>query len=386
LTDEAPMYHRPIKKPDAPAPEEVTQNEQSVAELDSTFMRLIAQPTIASKEWVYRQYDHMVRTNTVVAPGSDAAVIRIKEKRRMLAMTLDSNARYCQIDPRAGARLVIAEACRNLTVSGARPLALTNCLNFASPERPEVMWQFSEVIDGMSEACRVFETPVTGGNVSFYNETDGRGIYPSPVIGMVGIIEDVRHVTTQWFRNDDRAIILLGATADDLGASEYVLVTRGELMGRVPELDLDLERRVQQACLKMIQAGLIESAHDCSDGGLSVALAECAFSSYRKPAVGCMITIEGELSQAALLFAETPSRIVLSAPAANIEAILETASEHKVTAAVIGRTGGERLVMAVNGETIIDHTVAEVEAAWRGVLPQMLEVSSLIAAEESLTS
>jgi phosphoribosylformylglycinamidine synthase II len=386
LTDEAPVYHRPLQKPDAPVPEEVTQIEQSAAELDATFMRLIAQPTIASKEWVYRQYDHMVRTNTVVAPGSDAAVIRIKEKRRMLAMTLDSNARYCQVDPRAGARLVIAEACRNLTVSGARPLALTNCLNFASPERPEVMWQFSEVIDGMSEACRVFETPVTGGNVSFYNETDGRGIYPSPVIGMVGIIEDARHVTTQWFRNDDRAILLLGATADDLGASEYALVTRGELVGRVPELDLDLERRVQQACLKMIQAGLIESAHDCSDGGLSVALAECAFSSYRKPAVGCTINIEGEFSQAALLFAETPSRILLSVPAVNVEAILGMAGEHKVTAAVIGRTGGERLVMAVNGETIIDHPVAEVEAAWRGVLPQMLEVPSLIAAEESLTS
>ncbi|MEN3332867.1 MAG: phosphoribosylformylglycinamidine synthase subunit PurL [Blastocatellia bacterium] len=386
LTDEAPVYHRPLQKPDAKVIDTVIQVEQSAAELDATFMRMIAQPTIASKEWVYRQYDHMVRTNTVVAPGSDAAVIRIKEKRRMLAMTLDSNARYCQVDPRAGAQLVIAEACRNLTVSGARPLALTNCLNFASPERPEVMWQFSEVIDGMSEACRMFETPVTGGNVSFYNETDGRGIYPSPVIGMVGIIEDARHVTTQWFRNDDRAIILLGATADDLGASEYALVTRGELRGRVPELDLDLERRVQQACLKMIQAGLIESAHDCSDGGLSVALAECAFSSYRKPAVGCAINLEGKLSQAALLFAETPSRIVLSAPAANVEAILEMAGEHKVAATLIGRTGGERLVMAVNGESIIDRPVAEVEAAWRSPLPQMLEVPSLIAAEESLTS
>jgi phosphoribosylformylglycinamidine synthase len=387
LTDEAPLYHRPLQKPDAPADvETVTQVEQSAAELDATFMRLVAQPTIASKEWVYRQYDHMVRTNTVVAPGSDAAVIRIKEKRRMLAMTLDSNARYCQIDPRAGARLVIAEACRNLAVSGARALALTNCLNFASPERPEVMWQFSEVIDGMSEACTVFETPVTGGNVSFYNETDGRGIYPSPVIGMVGIIEDARHVTTQWFRNDDRTIILIGATADDLGASEYAVVTRGKLTGRVPQLDLDLERRVQQACLKMIQAGLVESAHDCSDGGLSVAIAECAFSSYRKPAVGCAIDLEGTLSQAALLFAETPSRIILSAAAENVEAILAMAGEENLAATVIGRTGGERLTIAVNGEMVIDRPVAEVEAAWRAVLPSMLEVSSLIAAEESLTS
>jgi len=169
LTDEAPVYHRPIKQPETAPPIEVDQVEASSAELDSTLMRIISHPTIASKEWVYRQYDHMVRTNTVVLPGSDSAVIRVKEKRRGLAMTLDSNARYCKVDPRAGARLVVAEACRNLVVSGARPLALTNCLNFGSPERPEVMWQFSEVVDGMAEACEVFGTPVPGGNVSFYN-------------------------------------------------------------------------------------------------------------------------------------------------------------------------------------------------------------------------
>jgi phosphoribosylformylglycinamidine synthase II len=383
LTDEAPVYHRPIQPSEIPAAMvEITQAEASLAELDATFMRVIASPTIASKEWVYRQYDHMVRTNTVVIPGSDAAVIRVKEKRRLLAMTLDSNARYCRIDPRAGARLVIAEACRNLVVSGARPLALTNCLNFASPERPEVMWQFSEVIDGMAEACNVFQTPVTGGNVSFYNETDGRGIHPTPVIGMVGIIEEARHVTTQWFKHEDRAIILLGATEDDLGASEYAIVTRGQLEGRVPQLDLELERRVQEACLQMIQAGLVESAHDVSDGGLSVALAESAFSSYRKDAVGCEVNLEGNHSQAALLFAETPSRIVLSVLPNNAARLLEMARGHNVAAAVIGRTGGDRLVVNVNGETIINRPVAEVESAWREMLPQRLEVSSLLAAEE----
>lgn len=387
LTDEAPVYQRPIEKPDNSSSNvEVAQSESSIDELDATFMHIITQPTVASKEWVYRQYDHMVRTNTVVFPGSDSAVIRIKEKRRSLAMTLDSNARYCRIDPRAGARLVIAEACRNLVVSGARPLALTNCLNFASPERPEVMWQFSEVVDGMSEACDVFQTPVTGGNVSFYNETDGRGIYPTPVIGMVGLIEDSRYVTTQWFKQEDRAVILLGATEDDLGASEYALVTRGKVEGRVPRLDLELERRVQTACLNIVQAGLVESAHDCSDGGLSVALAESAFSSYRKEAVGCEVNIEGDLSQAALLFSETPSRIVLSAALHNADKILELARTHDVLATVIGRTGGDRLVIKVNGEIVVNRSVAEVESAWRGVLPQMLEVSSLIAAEESLTS
>ena len=380
LTDEAPVYHRPIKQPETAPPIEVNQVEASGAELDSTFMRIIGHPTIASKEWVYRQYDHMVRTNTVVLPGSDSAVIRVKEKRRGLAMTLDSNARYCKVDPRAGARLVVAEACRNLVVSGARPLALTNCLNFGSPERPEVMWQFSEVVDGMAEACEVFGTPVTGGNVSFYNETDGRGIYPTPVIGMVGIVEDARHIVTQWFKGDDRAIILLGETSNDLGASEYAVAMLGGIEGGVPHLDLELERRVQEACLKIIQAGLIESAHDCSDGGLAVTIAESCFSSYRRAAVGCDVNVEGDLSAAALLFAETPARIVLSAVQSNVAQILNIAREHAVAATVIGRTKGERLKIDVNGERVIDRRVAEVESAWRSVLPGMLEISSFGAA------
>jgi phosphoribosylformylglycinamidine synthase len=380
LTDAAPVYARPIKGPDARVPQDVAQIEGSAAEIDATFMRIVASPTIASKEWVYRQYDHMVRTNTVTLPGSDAAVIRIKEKRRLLAMTLDSNARYCAIDPREGAKLVVAEACRNLAASGARPLALTNCLNFASPERPEVMWQFSEVIDGMVEACAAFETPVTGGNVSFYNETDGRGIHPTPVIGMVGVIEDSRHVTTQWFKSDDRAVMLLGETRDDLGASEYELATRGNSEGRVPKLDLNLERRVQEVCLKAIQAGLIESAHDCSDGGLSVTLAESCFSSYRRDAIGCKVDLTGDLSAAAFLFSESPSRIVASAIRSNVNQIIALAQTQGVPAAVIGSTGGDRLVIAIDGEIIIDRPVGEVESAWRNALPRMLEVA-LVAAD-----
>jgi phosphoribosylformylglycinamidine synthase len=349
-------------------------------------MRIITRPTIASKEWVYRQYDHMVRTNTIVFPGSDAAVIRIKETRRALAMSLDSNARYCQADPRAGARLVVAEAARNLAATGARAVALTNCLNFASPERAETMWQFSEVIDGMAEACAALSTPVTGGNVSFYNETDGRGIYPTPVIGMVGIVEDLRHITTQWFKHEGRAVILIGATENDLGASEYALVSLGKIEGRVPALDLERERRVEETCLRIIQAGLVESAHDVSDGGLSVAIAECAFSSYGRSAVGCEINLEGSLSAAAMLFSETPSRILVSAEPESVDRILEIAREQGATAKVVGHTGGEQLVIKANGETIINRSVVEVEQAWRKVLPEMLEVASLIAAEESLTS
>jgi phosphoribosylformylglycinamidine synthase len=277
---------------------------------------------------------------------------------------------------------VVAEACRNLVASGARPLALTNCLNFGSPERPDVMWQFSEVIDGMVEACEAFGTPVTGGNVSFYNETEGRGIDPTPVIGMVGLIEESRHITTQWFKAEDRAIVLLGLTANDLGASCYALEMLGADGAHVPQLDLQLERRVQEACLKMIQTGLVESAHDCSDGGLAVALAESCFSSYRRDAIGCEVNIEGSLSPAALLFSETPSRIVLSAVEGNVNQILQIAREHDVAAAVIGRTTGERLVINLNDECVISRSVNEVESAWRGVLPRLLEIPSLVAAEE----
>ncbi|HEY6330924.1 MAG TPA: phosphoribosylformylglycinamidine synthase subunit PurL [Blastocatellia bacterium] len=385
LTDSAPVYNRPIQEPAAAENRAVTQFEGSDAELEATFLKVIGAPNIACKEWVYRQYDHMVRTNTVVMPGSDAAVIRIKETRRALAMTLDSNARYCYLDPRAGARLAVAEACRNLAVSGARPVALTNCLNFASPERPDIMWQFSETVDGIGEACTAMGTPVTGGNVSFYNETEGSGIYPTPVIGMVGIIEDVRHVTTQWFKREADVIVLLGETVDDLGGSEYLLAQTPELKGRPPALDLARERAVMEACLKMIGDGLIESAHDCSDGGAAVALAESAFSSFRRPALGIEVDLTGDLSAAALLFSESPSRVIISAQQLNVDKILSVASDYGVPATVLGRTGGDRISIKVNGKLVIDKAVSEVESIWRNLLPGLLEEPSLIAAEESLT-
>jgi phosphoribosylformylglycinamidine synthase len=248
------------------------------------------------------------------------------------------------------------------------------------------MWQFSEVVDGMAEACAMFGTPVTGGNVSFYNETDGRGIHPTPVIGMVGLVEDPRHITTQWFKQEERAIILLGTTANDLGASCYEAAALGGRDGNVPHLDLEVERRVQDACLKIIQAGFVESAHDCSDGGLAVAIAESCFSSYRRDAVGCEVNLAGKLSPAALLFSETPSRIVLSATNQYVDQILTIAREHSVPATVSGRTGGGRFVVDVNGERVIDRRISEIEAAWRGTLPRLLEIPSLLAAEESLTS
>jgi phosphoribosylformylglycinamidine synthase len=385
LTESAPLYNRPISKPGSRTAHVTAATVDAAAEdLDEAFMVLIGSPAVASKDWVYRQYDHMVRTNTIVLPGSDAAVIRIKETRRALAMTLDSNARYCYLDPRAGARLIVAEACRNLVVSGARPLALTNCLNFGSPERPEVMWEFSEVVDGMAEACTAFGTPVTGGNVSFYNETDGRGISPTPVIGMVGIIEDVHHVTTQWFKAENRVIVLLGSTRDDLGATEYLAATRGVVEGRVPQLDLAQEKRLQDACLEIIRAGLVDSAHDCADGGLAVALAESAFSAYHKRAIGFEVDLEESgLDPATLLFAESPSRMILSTTEANHGQILEIARRYSVAARRIGRTGGDRLVFNVKGRTVIDRPLREVEGAWRRTFDRIMDISSIVTAEET---
>jgi len=253
------------------------------------------------------------------------------------------------------------------------------------------MWQFSETVDGMAEACEALGTPVTGGNVSFYNETDGRGIYPTPVIGMIGIVEDLHHITTQWFKQDNRLIVLLGRTSDDLGASEYASVRDGDSPwilggGEVPALDLEFERAVQEACLKIIRSGLVESAHDCSDGGLAVALAESAFSSYRRSGLGFQANIEGSLSPEALLFAETPSRIVVTATDVKGPRILEIAAEHNVPASVIGRTGGDRIMLSVKGEPVISRSLGEIERAWRGALPRVLEVPSLLTAEESLAS
>jgi phosphoribosylformylglycinamidine synthase len=405
LTDEAPRYNRPqrpleIKVDDVrPKIEAAISNLKSqisnsqisssqvsnsqLADESQVFAeilrRLLASPNLASKQWVYRQYDHMVRTNTVVLPGSDAAVIRVKETRRNLAISLDCNSRYCHLNPREGAKLAVAEAARNVVCSGALPLAITNCLNFASPERPEVMWAFSETIDGMAEACRAFGTPVTGGNVSFYNETEGRGVYPTPVIGMLGLIEDAKRTTTQWFKEAGDLILLLGVTRDDLGASELLSELTGEASGAVPRLDLEMEKAVQEVCLTAIQEGLINSAHDCSDGGLAVALAECCFSSYRRNAIGARIDLSehaklsGLKDAITLLFAESPSRIIVSARPEHLSQLKNIAQQAGVACAVIGEVGGEELNVVCDGAPLIETAVATIEKAWRDALPSHLD-------------
>ena len=354
-------------------------NPPTGAALTEALRRLLASPNLASKQWVYRQYDHMVRTNTVVLPGSDAAVIRVKETRRSMAISLDGNGRYCHLNPREGARLAVMESARNVVCSGARPLAVTNCLNFASPERPEVMRAFSETVDGISEACRALGVPVTGGNVSFYNETEGRGIHPTPVIGMLGVIEDGKFVKTQWFKEVGDVVLLLGATRNDLGASELLNVLTGQETGAVPQLHLAAELVVQQVCQEAIRAGLVQSAHDCSDGGLAIALAESCFASYRREAIGARIDLTeharlSELDDAtALLFAESPSRIILTAKPLGIAAIKALAETAGAICCVIGEVGGAELEIKNNDQTLIAASVGTLEACWCEALPRLLD-------------
>jgi phosphoribosylformylglycinamidine synthase subunit PurL len=376
LTDEAPRYERPMIPPTKQEPQ-IRPIES--ADLSSDLLKLLASGNIASKNWVFRQYDHMVRTNTAILPGADAAVVRIKETRRALAMTLDGNGRYCAANPREGTKLIVAEAARNVVCVGARPIAITNCLNFASPERPEVMWSFSEVIDGMAEACRAFETPVVSGNVSFYNETEGRGILPTPVIGMVGLIEDVRRVVSPGFKKSGDVIALLGTTQDDLAMSEYAVsiagVTTGEIVscGKVPQLDLEREMAVQKACLEAAEAGLLLSAHDCADGGLAITLAESCFSSLGRDGIGADVELKGEIGPTALLFSESPSRIVISFDAADAHTVQEIAERNNAPFALIGRVGGTRLTIDLNGQEAVAIDVAKLESTWRSALSGQLQ-------------
>jgi phosphoribosylformylglycinamidine synthase II len=376
LTDEAPRYERPMT-PRANQEPRITPIES--ADLSSDLLRLLGSGNIASKNWVYRQYDHMVRTNTAILPGADAAVVRIKETRRALAMTLDGNGRYCAANPREGAKLIVAEAARNVVCVGARPIAITNCLNFASPERPEVMWSFSEVIDGMAEACRAFDTPVVSGNVSFYNETEGRGILPTPVIGMIGLIEDVRRVVSPGFKKSGDVIALLGTTQDDLSMSEYAVsiagVTTAEIAaaGKVPELDMERELAVQKACLEAAEAGLLTSAHDCADGGLAVTLAEACFSSLGRDAIGADVDLKGEPDPTALLFSESPSRIVISFDSADARTVQQIAERNNAPFAIIGRVGGTHLTINVNGQEAVAIEVSQLESTWRNALSGKLQ-------------
>jgi phosphoribosylformylglycinamidine synthase len=386
LTDEAPKYQRPMSEPPASAGGQIVSGHLTAwppahaggSDLSQALKQLLASPNICSKHWVYEQYDTMVRTNTAICPGADAAVIRVKETRRAIAMCLDGNGKFTAINAYEGAKLAVAEAARNVACVGAKPIAVTNCLNFASPERPEVMRSFSDVIDGLTDACEAFETPVVSGNVSFYNETDGKGILPTPVIGMVGLIEDTRKLVTQGFKNEGDVIAVLGTTRDDLMASEYAQTILGlstdEIIsnGAMPVVDLAVEKRLQETLLSLINECLLCSAHDCSDGGLAVAIAESCFSSLDRDCIGAEIAMtERELSAAADLFAETPSRIVISFDPAKEERVRELAGG--VPMLVLGRVTGDTLNISINTEPVISTLVDELESAWKNALGEILD-------------
>ncbi|QQS32327.1 MAG: phosphoribosylformylglycinamidine synthase subunit PurL [Acidobacteriota bacterium] len=383
LTDEAPKYERPMAAVDsgeerAESPLSATINSQlpNINSADA-LRRLLASPNIASKHWVYEQYDSMVRTNTAVLPGADAAVIRVKETRRAIAMCLDGPGRYVAVNAKEGAKHAVAEAARNVVCVGAEPIAVTNCLNFASPERPEVMRSFSDVIDGMAEACTAFETPVVSGNVSFYNETDGKGILPTPTIGMVGLIHDTRKIITQGFKRKGDLIALIGTTGDDLTVSEFASAVLGistEAMisgGSLPAIDLALEKRIHDVILHLADASLISSAHDCSEGGLAVAIAESCFSSLDRDTLGAAIDLPASvLSDAAALFAESPSRIVISFAPEFAARVREIAAD--LPFAIIGAVESGTFRISIGGNAVIEADTAELEAIWRNSLELQL--------------
>ncbi|MFC0469260.1 phosphoribosylformylglycinamidine synthase subunit PurL [Halalkalibacter kiskunsagensis] len=365
LAEEAPVYHKPSSVPAYYEKfQQLEEKTPAVENYKETLLNLLAQPTIASKEWVYDQYDYMVQTNTVVEPGSDAAVVRIRGTRKALAMTTDCNSRYLYLDPEVGGQIAVAEAARNIVCSGGVPLGLTDGLNYGSPDKPEIFWQLEKSTDGMSEACRVLETPVIGGNVSLYNESAGVAIYPTPVIGMVGLIEDIDHITTQNFKQAGDVIYLVGETKPEFGGSELQKLIEGDISGKSPVLDLELEKRLQKQLLTAIRSGLVASAHDVAEGGVAVALAESMTSGE----VGATVTLSGETTAA--LFAESQTRFIVTVPSEKAEKF-----EQLVSATRIGEVTDSKSLEIKNNEqgVILKTTQDEIVTAWKGAIPCLLK-------------
>ncbi len=324
---------------------------------------LLASPTIASKQYVYEQYDHMVRLNTLVLPGSDAAVLRVPETDKALALSVDCNPRYGYLDPYTGAQIAVAEACRNVVCAGAEPIGVTNCLNFGNPENPEIMWQFQEAVRGLGDACRFFDIPVVSGNVSLYNETKGEAIYPTPTIAVVGLMADRSLHCAQGFKQDGHVIGLLGTTREEMGGSEYQKLFWNECRGQPPRLNLKDEQAVQRLCLELIHRQSIASAHDCSEGGLAVALAESCFTGP-KP-VGAAIALKGSIRADALLFGESQSRIVISFPEERSQSIETLAKKAGVAFSVLGQVGGPAFQIKINEKEFINEDIPVLEDIWK---------------------
>ena len=361
LTDEAPLYDRPWVDVRNPALDEDVSGLPAPADPGAALRAILASPSVANKRWIYRQYDSTVRTNTMAGPGGDAAVVRIKGTRRALAMSVDGHGRYAWLDPFEGARLTVAEACRNVAASGAVPIGATNCLNFGNPEKPEVMGQLVRAIQGMGEACLALGAPITGGNVSLYNETDGKAIDPTPTVAVVGLLEDASVALTPWFAREGDAVYLLGATADDLGGSEYLKVIHGRVAGRPPRLDLAAEKALHETMAEAASARLLRSAHDLSDGGLATALAECGLRA-EGVGLGAQVDLPGSLPAHVALFSESPSRMIVTTDQGN--ALEALAARHGVAVARIGTTGGDRLTLRRAGAVVLDEPLTALHEAW----------------------
>ena len=385
LADDAPLYDRPMREPD----DLLARQALDQAALGpppppaDTLLRLLASPAVASKRWIYRQYDHMVRTNTLVAAGMGAGVVRIKGTSRALAFSVDGNGRYCFLDPYRGAMLAVAESARNVACAGAVPVAATNCLNFGNPERPDIMWQFARAVAGIGAACRALDVPITGGNVSLYNETDGQPIHPTPVLGVVGIVENAERVLGRVVQRSGAVVMLLGdaAAGGEIGGSEYLKVITGLVRGTPPAIDLTAERALQRLVADLAAEGLLESAHDCAEGGLAVTVAECCFDSG---GIGAELSLPptppgaatDALAATTALFGEAPTRVVVSVAERHVDTVRARAATAAVPARLLGRTGGSRLRLLVADEVVIDLPLAEAEHVWATGLSRYFEPSA----------
>ncbi len=373
LSSEAPLYDRPRAAP-APGPAPLWPGEPEPSDYGDCLRRILASSNVAEKSWIWAQYDHMVGTNTVERPGGDAAVVRVKGTTKALALKSDVNPFFCALDPYRGAALAVAEAARSIACVGARPLAITDCLNFGNPEKPEVMGQFEAAVRGISDACRTLDIPVVSGNVSFYNETDGRAIPPTPTVGMVGLLEDVEKRVRLPFAREGDVLALLGRTRDELGGSEFLRVVRGRDEGPCPGVDLAAEKRLIEILARLAERGSLASAHDLSDGGLAVALAECAMRS----SVGANVTLDSRLRRSALLFGESAHRVLVSFRPDEQDAIASEAQRLAVPFERIGSTGGTRLRISAAGSVLIDESVEALKEIWSDAFARAMEAADVL--------
>jgi len=371
LTEGAPQYIREEKVPKWQ--EEVNKldiNEIKPPEdMNKALKDVISSLNIASKEWIYSQYDYMVRTDTAITPGMDAAVVRIKGTKKAVALTTDCNGRYCYLDPYIGSQVAVAEAARNLCMVGAKPIGVTDCLNFGNPEKKEIYWQLKNSIFGIAKACETLQIPVVSGNVSLYNENEGEAIYPTPVIGMAGLIEDVSKICTMDFKKESDVIIILGKNKGELGGSEYLKVCFGMVKGQPPQIDLEEEKRLQELVLKLIDEGLIKSSHDISEGGFAAALVESAIAGKK----GAKISLQTSLREDIELFSESHSRALITASPEKVDEVLKIAYEYQVPAQKVGVVEGKDIVIDVNGKRIIDLPLEALEESWRGRIKWEME-------------